>query len=73
MEQQPTGEADEGEEVAALAEEVDLEDRHVWEDKENLDAEDNEDADEGDNDNMPEPASWNRCSEVMVFEATEAI
>ncbi|KAF0922756.1 hypothetical protein E2562_001145 [Oryza meyeriana var. granulata] len=55
MKRQPTGEADEGEEVTAIVEEVDWEDRHAREDKENLDAGDDEDAD----DDTPEPAWWN--------------
>ncbi|KAF0898608.1 hypothetical protein E2562_008191 [Oryza meyeriana var. granulata] len=73
MERQPTGEADEGEGVAAIVEEVDRKDRHARDDKENLDAEDDEDADEKDDDDTSEPTSWNRCSEAMVIEVAEAI
>ncbi|KAF0908809.1 hypothetical protein E2562_028611 [Oryza meyeriana var. granulata] len=60
MERQPTGEADEGEDVAAIVKEVDREDRHAREDEENLDAEDDENADEKDDDDTSEPTSRNR-------------
>lgn len=55
----PTGEADEGEDIPAIVEEIERVDRHAIEDEENLAAEENDDEDEQEVEELPMPASWN--------------
>nr|AAS98456.1 hypothetical protein [Oryza sativa Japonica Group] len=55
----PIGETDEGEDIPAIAEEIERVDRHAVEDEENLAAEENDDEDEQEVEELPMPASWN--------------
>uniref|UniRef100_A0A0E0MDZ5 Transposase MuDR plant domain-containing protein n=1 Tax=Oryza punctata TaxID=4537 RepID=A0A0E0MDZ5_ORYPU len=66
----PTGEADEGEEIPAIVEEIERVDRHALEDEENLTAEGNDDEDDQEVEEVPMPASWNLEDPGYIAENT---